>query len=983
MAYTYLPITGSSSGLDWDTLIELWFAAREREQVFLNPPYCCNNWPRRKTELTDGTISSITATTITDSGAAWTTNQWAGKQVIIDDCDPKKIVRATISSNTSTVLTVADMTDYVTGNWISSIGSLSGKNYFIILSGEPWYAGHMSYDRMPDFPNDNALYVGTCTGGSLASPSLSYIEDLNANFPDSLDAKYLFVYASGILRKVQIDSVTSTRLYFASQAWTASGAYSVMPLSTSKCTPGKLGANLWKWYSGALTTASGLTYDDNISSSNFAAATISVEFGVPPCESDDVTAKDVDVVTAADDECNPDDFYTLQYWKSLRSLQVWAVGRCTSFCEDKDWEGPSAIKNWTVAEWFNKFISGNSGTSTVAGSEPNYYFSITRPYVGASAWWTILNDDGSTYLTGYSSIESTNKIILPDIAPEDVGKDVVWSYGYTRKIHKQFRRLWDKTCFIPSLDGVSVVDPPTCDTFPGTWIKEPASTVYAEVDDDGYVNDDGPAFSNGDYARFVGHNFNDGDVGGMATGSGAEMEYYAHFAEKNHVKSVQNQIRSQKKGTITDGGTTWLQDDSKHWWDPKWYTGGIMKTHSGTATGGSNTSLITATGTLSDSCFFDATRFVGMDPFENFVLEFDKTVGTSTTTYQVRITSVSGDTFNIESIGVAPANGDAWRLKEPYESNRYEGRTITITEDDGTTTHTATITANSDDTLFFTTTTAVQPGWTYEITDPPVAAVYHRVAGAWVPETTQKEPDHVTRYGYQRKLDIVNPLLINQIKDGIDEMTATMVSANSWTADGDCNQWHSAVNLSDFLSHDTWAGAYGQAETNWTGTGDVRDSGCSEEDGLAPYASYEGSFWWDLDWESNNYTAGISRAFSYAQISGINTCLDHAVDFYAYAGINSANDDASASGTAIRVFDDNGDGLVYREWVNWSSIASSNSTSHISDALGNTDPSTQPNRCTEPTNDHDYNSVHDATTSTRGYYVLDAKAVLRWDMTYV
>ena len=47
-----------------------------------------------------GTATGITATTLTDSGKAWATNVWAGKQVVIGS------VIGTVISNTATVLTV-------------------------------------------------------------------------------------------------------------------------------------------------------------------------------------------------------------------------------------------------------------------------------------------------------------------------------------------------------------------------------------------------------------------------------------------------------------------------------------------------------------------------------------------------------------------------------------------------------------------------------------------------------------------------------------------------------------------------------------------------------------------------------------------------------------------------------------------------------------------------------------------------------------
>jgi hypothetical protein len=384
---------------------------------------------------------------------------------------------------------------------------------------------------------------------------------------------------------------------------------------------------------------------------------------------------------------------------------------------------------------------------------------------------------------------------------------------------------------------------------------------------------------------------------------------------------------------------------------------------------------------LSGNAFFDSSRFIGFSPFVNFVLEFDH----SGVTYHVRITSITGNTIHFDSVGIAPAAGDTWRIKEPFEIFRYEGCSVRLEAPDGTV-YTSTITANDDDHLFFEAIAVpVGDGWKFKINDIPVGSVMHRVSGSWIPTNEQTEPTWVVKYGRQRKLDIVTRDLLNQIRDGILLLRAFQVDAYNWTANGENNQWTPGSNINDDLYLSSWDDAKSQAEREWTQTTHIPGQTVVAHgivaNGSPPQASYNGSFQC-VDTEDglvDRFTAGIQRRYAYAQISGLATCQSHSVDWYCYTTIDSADSEPSSGPDQKRAFDNEGDddggALQWRKWVKWCTSAAATASSFRSEALGNTTPSTLPTACVSPNYDHTDGYT---SGSYRGYFVKDARAIIRF-----
>ena len=79
-----------------------------------------------------GTANSFTATTLTDTAAAWTTNQWAGQTVTAAGSS------ATIVSNTATVLTVTAWSSGVPSGSSFTIGSIATTNQIPFSNTSVW-----------------------------------------------------------------------------------------------------------------------------------------------------------------------------------------------------------------------------------------------------------------------------------------------------------------------------------------------------------------------------------------------------------------------------------------------------------------------------------------------------------------------------------------------------------------------------------------------------------------------------------------------------------------------------------------------------------------------------------------------------------------------------------------------------------------------------------------------------------------------------
>src|SRR5581483_7450869 len=187
-----------------------------------------------------------------------------------------------------------------------------------------------------------------------------------------------------------------------------------------------------------------------------------------------------------------------------RQMQVSAEGFIPSFVPPVagayNGSGVAApLINFTSATLFNK-LGINSGTSTVAGPDGsgNYYFTADSIYEGYGVVWSILNSDGNPYKSGSGTV--TLGVVTVSTDSHDLGNAVVYSATWTRFEPREFRYLYERTCFIPDIDPLTgPVDPPAIDSGGGggacfgvgQWITHAPSTHYKSADDTGVVADGG------------------------------------------------------------------------------------------------------------------------------------------------------------------------------------------------------------------------------------------------------------------------------------------------------------------------------------------------------------------------------------------------------------------------------------------------------------------------------------------------------------
>ena len=125
-----------------------------------------------------GTATATSSTSLTNSGATWTTNQWQGMRVVSGG------VWGNISSNTGTVLTVDRW--YTPSNPGGSAGSTPGSTsaYVVIDGSAPgWFMGISADVTALSNPSTNTSLPGeiTTTGGGLVRKICTYAHTAAAN----------------------------------------------------------------------------------------------------------------------------------------------------------------------------------------------------------------------------------------------------------------------------------------------------------------------------------------------------------------------------------------------------------------------------------------------------------------------------------------------------------------------------------------------------------------------------------------------------------------------------------------------------------------------------------------------------------------------------------------------------------------------------------------------------------------------------------
>lgn len=338
------------------------------------------------------------------------------------------------------------------------------------------------------------------------------------------------------------------------------------------------------------------------------------------------------------------------------------------------------------------------------------------------------------------------------VAGTNPGDTAVASLTWTAALPREFRHFYDHAAFIPdqAIGGSAAIDPAAVVDWAlhgsygvGRYAFRAKSTKYRECDVFGFYSTGAETipFVDGDLARYVGDNWCDPtipevDPGGVDWAAGMQ-NYYNRFFEGKELTPP------TKSGSIVSGSTYYIETAADFWT----MYGGQMRVETGTATGGSTTTLIDtaklpAAGAA--SAFWEAVRFSGFagGPYSTFILEVDH----GGTTYYLPITGGNPATATLTFAavtGLTVTAADAYRIREPYQLNRFAGRTLGIIKGDGTSV-TLTITHNDQHRLFFAAQSSPIGAGSWSIDERAPGTVWLRRGGAWIKPPVTEHDDRDT-----------------------------------------------------------------------------------------------------------------------------------------------------------------------------------------------------------------------------------------------
>jgi hypothetical protein len=560
--------------------------------------------------------------------------------------------------------------------------------------------------------------------------------------------------------------------------------------------------------------------------------------GDPESIKTEFDAVDKDVRTSEYNTCpgnGADKLFAPQLPKSLRWIQNTIVGMVSSFVRPIEYTSNSEypIPGYSPAQCFHD-CGINSGTAsidtseqTVGGVTTSYHsFTVGADYVGHGVYWEAKRANGWRLATGFTASDEFGVIQLATNAPTYEGGSVVYSAGWSRFHPLEVTRFYPQTVFIPDIDYEPEIpqpiflpgvvdfcgdeqDPPPeeCanDCFGvGAWHSSGVSQGYKTFDRYGYAIEGAhPDKTVGDMVRWTGVNWHEPGTGPDSYGTEEDAPevkfwdrtYEGHLSHVNQARiNQQFRGRCQAEDNHTAVGKHFIRDNQQNWFK-YWYNdveapNGVMKVHTGEATGGSSTTLVTEEA-LTDpedelGCWFKPSRFPGPvfdgKPFLGFTLEVDKTEEVpdpedpeetieTTVTYHFLITNVTtfaeGQAPTLHFTAQLKANptkedeeveieeGDVWRIKEPATNlNRFLTRRVKILEPDGTTVEVPII-GNDATTLFFEPReNPIQAGSSFEVID--YTGNRGGIGGVWKWQTTAPTTEekanrrwHKVQYTYQ------------------------------------------------------------------------------------------------------------------------------------------------------------------------------------------------------------------------------------------
>lgn len=669
-----------------------------------------------------------------------------------------------------------------------------------------------------------------------------------------------------------------------------------------------------------------------------------------------------------------DHCYSPNLFKTIRQIQKTVLDICSNFVPPVNYSGATAIPVYVAARLFydanvNRFSSTTTRTYDSGTGEYNLNLgTFSPPYSPIPAFYVVLGPDGDNLFHGMASITAGEPVLLDgNFDPDKAGLTVLWSYGFTRWAPLEFRHwpTYKKTIFIPDVETktndfglpeIVVYDPPEvadycCDdqeeppeeccrdcfgvgsSANGSgWITHDGSSSYLMRSLYGTAIDSGIEFQTGDVARYVGDNFMDPALGGILEDDDGTMTpdapYWDRFYEGRHTPTLQEFKISQMSGFATSGEPTSSEPDepeprtdnqrsltdTTQDWFVDWYGDGFLRTESGTATGGSSTTLTDASKIPVDegdgneaACFWNLDRTLGGTGYKDCIIEIDHHEETGSedvvTTYKTIINSVNPATGTITFRAVQDltvTEGDTYRIYETAERNRWNNREVILTYPDGSKVTTK-ITHNDATTIWFADELEepVIKNVGYEIREPEIGTVWKWDGTKWVKPTGDDPrgqpwradskfnlPHKRKDYGLVTIGDYISYDVLNELYRLINKLRWTKFSP-AWTSrqDGvtpETNTWQPHQQLYDIGCVDI-AGGSGSEE--WEGLlACYMNVEMSENDGAAPSWYCSGT----LFPTNSSIYGGATYAYGVTEVPNL---LARAVDFYAMGYINASNPD--------------------------------------------------------------------------------------------
>jgi len=857
----------------------------------------------------------------------------------------------------------------------------------------------------------------------------------------------------GLLKRVTITSNTKNTLFWAAQTWVPKygQAYCVVAAG-ARAYPGRQDPVVWAWTRTVREGfATHSVFNDGVGSVLMPVSTIPMIVGLPgpSCGTFNQPIYDYDYIIEnpieqGDLDCgtnkSPGQVKNPDLYKQIHGLQLACEDLSWLFCEAKDYTGINGLPKINPAEMFRlaninwqSVTTGNVvGASGDDGSVNNQIniTGFTLPTGMAypiDVHYSIRHSDGTlnggyglmlnaTTLQGLTSNAFQQRNSTGPVE-HDSGKTIIMSTGWTRFVFRRVKRLYTQIGFIPDyqiIDGVvNVYGTPTVVDFThqgctgvGSYQKRAPSDHYIERKQDGgdphvrqgYAwdgTDASTAFNALDVAIYVG----DGPFDPSISSSGApetghvlnEMApFYDHFYNGLLIDKNQYLVNQQKGGAVTAGGTFYLQDTSKNWFDHAFFTVGKNGTRAetGTATSGSTTSLTDSTKVESNPssptnplhCYWNASRFIGFTgSWVGFTVEVDAPDGHGgTITYKRLITAGNATTCTVswnEPLPVSAA-GLTYRIKEVYILNRWAERTLEITKADGSKVTTP-IVGNCEDTIFFTPVSGltVDNTMTYRIVEfMPGTTIqrdsantkWQRPTGADVVRKGVTSPTNFVdpsenlayiqkRHGRFMDRDIICPLIYNELYQVLNVLRWVRFAIDGWTANFEENYFFAAGDTDPIIGD---GDACAKAKGLWGAS--TINSGSSSFDS-APFArgtcTYDGEY----------ATSQIERQYAYANFTFGCKPIRFAisVDFW-----NKAVPYCATTSNPVCSFDAMGDAVANGTFVKWDAQGPTQTVNWRSAPLGSLATPNCPG-CV------DSGSVR---SSVQGYKISEVYAVAKGDV---